>query len=608
MNTRIKVIGIVLVVLIFGLFVGIFLNLSMQKERADLLEKVGAESTLWGVYQLSNEHFLLVENLYHLIQSDYNEGLKEDALLRIDIMINRLKLMNGDVYKPLFDRNNNFEILIALQDFRSFLLDKFPEDVDLENIDNFVWNETLLSANILRPLIQELAKESNNYITHNIKLTKTDFKSYIERSMLLLNIEIFVVIICLVIVVWAFHISYKRQIKFKNMAEDYRKSRRQAMAASDAKSNFLAMISHELRTPLTGILSSCDLILKNRSSNDNIERRVMIMKNAANSLLMLLNDILDYSKLEAMKVDFCWEPFKVNDVIEPLIDLFDCSATEKNIELRLEASENVLNKCVKGDAGRIRQVLSNLIGNAIKFTDTGSVIVRIYEEIDNPGKISFEVEDSGIGISKNAQTKLFGLFVQAEESTSRKYGGTGLGLSICRKLVEGMNGKIDFSSLEGTGSIFWFVLPLEECIEDKYENKELGKDVSMNKLNILLAEDNEMNGMLFQEMLESEGHNVVWVLNGEEAYNESNKKKFDILILDIRMPVMDGLDAIKLIREKSEYNLNTPAVALTADAMDDVHQEGLELGFNLFVTKPVDWEYLFKTIKIYSEEKEVVHV
>ncbi len=383
--------------------------------------------------------------------------------------------------------------------------------------------------------------------------------------------------------------------------------------ASRAKTDFLAMMSHELRTPMTGLLGMADLLTLTRIDD---EQRQMIqrMQRSGRALLDILNDILDLSKLDADKMPIEMIPFQISPMLQDLQHLFMPIAAEKGLELLFlmppEMQDNVI-----GDAKRIRQVLTNLLNNATKFTKLGRITVQFEQIIneDDSYLLRFSVADTGIGIAPNTLKHLFKPFMQADASTSRKYGGTGLGLAICQRLVKAMGGVISVSSQEGLGSTFSFTVPVAEDRTTRAQGIPLAElplrparrasdaalpYVSSRAYHILLAEDNDTTRMLVTAMLEKAGHRVMAVENGQLAVDAAAAQPFDIVLMDMQMPVMDGPEAIKNIRAHADMQRrNLPIIAFTADIVSEHRTEYLGAGANALVAKPVHWPTLFSEIE-----------
>ncbi|MGF1510511.1 MAG: ATP-binding protein [Myxococcota bacterium] len=357
-------------------------------------------------------------------------------------------------------------------------------------------------------------------------------------------------------------------------------SRRAAEAASQAKSRFLANMSHELRTPMNGIIGMADLM--NRTKLDDAQKDMaMTIQASATALLGIINDILDFSKLEAERMVLEHVPFDLRNLVETVAKLMSVTCHDRKIALRVEC-EPAGPIWVRGDATRIRQILLNLLGNAVKFTHEGSVTLRVQGQ---DGKYLFEVRDTGIGIAADKQGRLFDPFVQADESTTRRYGGTGLGLSITQRLVQMMGGALQLESELGRGSRFWFEIPMIKAEYVSSGDITVETPAVFASMQVLVVEDNPVNQKVAQRMLDQLGCQVVVAENGEDALRRTALRRFDLILMDCNMPVMDGFVAARRIRERDGHNV--PIVALTAATGVEERNRCIEAGMNDYLRKPV---------------------
>ncbi|MBF0562521.1 MAG: response regulator [Alphaproteobacteria bacterium] len=376
--------------------------------------------------------------------------------------------------------------------------------------------------------------------------------------------------------------------------------------ANAAKSRFLAVMSHEIRTPITSVLGMADLLYRTSLTGEQTGY-LNILRSSTKTLLTILNDILDISKIEAGKVEIEVTNFNLKEAIGEVVELWRQNASAKGLKLELAVSGDVP-AVVVGDPTRVKQVLFNLLSNSIKFTEQGSLNIRVLikQEIDRSRVILIEVEDTGIGIARDQINQLFTAFSQADQTTTRRFGGTGLGLAISKKLVELMGGTIGIESELGTGALFWFTLPLKfgtaygPRADAIPATSPAGVPVLTQPLRILLAEDNRINQMLVRSMLQKFGHTVRVVDNGRQALHAVMAEGIDVVLMDMQMPEMGGEEATRAIRALPSPMNRVPVLALTADVMAEHRERYLKAGVNELVPKPIDWQFLSDALKAHT--------
>jgi len=393
-------------------------------------------------------------------------------------------------------------------------------------------------------------------------------------------------------------IIYKMFIKL-HMAKN------EAESSAIAKSEFLASMSHEIRTPMNGVLGMLDLLVKTDLNKDQ-QYKAKIAHSSAKSLLSLINDILDFSKIDAGKLDLELLHFDLRSMLVECADTLALKAEEKGLELILDVT-HVEHSMVKGDPSRIRQIITNLVSNAIKFTSKGSVTIRanLKEGEDNKLILSCSVDDDGIGIAQDAQSKLFQMFTQVDSSTTRKYGGTGLGLSIVKQLCQLMNGDVSVSSILGEGSCFKFYISLSSSEQSKH----IVPSIDVSKLSLLVIDDNPINREVLRGQLEHWGGNVTEASCAASTLNilkeriAQNKTLFDIAFVDMQMPIMDGADLARKIRAISEYD-NMSLVMMTSMMQKDDKDFFAKLGFCGYFSKPVASADILDAIAVIQNKVE----
>lgn len=580
-------------------------------DRQDQVLSAARDDALWAAYQLDREN-LKLRSLIAQYQRDLDPVTWDELLLRYEILYSRLSHLERGQLAELFDSSPRTRML-------SNEILRLVREMDLifEQGDAHA-QQSLASIEVLTA---EVLTNSEELVTRMKGISALLITENREHQLKLYNYLGLLVLLLAIIVSMIIFFIVRKMLEAKNahknaetLAAELQLAAIKAEAASKSKSEFLATMSHEIRTPMNGVLGMVTLLKETPLSPTQADY-VATIYGSASALLTILNDILDISKLEAGRFEIDDSEFDLVPMVQDVTALFSITAEQKNTRVLTKIDESVKG-IYRSDAGRVRQVLLNLVGNAVKFTDSGEVIVSVKKDKYRQGWVRFSVKDTGLGIAEDAKGKLFNVFTQADASTSRKFGGTGLGLAICKRIVEGLGGEIGFASLEGVGSRFYFTLPMtylgvasdkEPVKSFSDQTKDLLKGVSepmeslrliadkspcaelapSNRLRVLVVEDNRVNQKVAMGLLSKFNQDVLIAENGVEALALLEKEAVDLVFMDMQMPIMDGLEAAQAIRFSQKAFKDVPIVAMTANAMKEDRENCLAAGMNDYLSKPI---------------------
>jgi len=545
---------------------------------------------------------------FHLGEGTTNEGLKH-AFKAYDISTQNkfTSIRQGSLklISDLYYRENNTNEAYKYLKIYNELKDSVSQQEAQRKIVNLEF------SNELKRRDQEM-----NLMKAENKVKELAFENQKRRNTYL-SIIIIAILILLLVIFFAFRIQRKnlKVVRERNRIIDetnkklelsfvmLEEAKEEAEKNARIKSEFLSIMSHELRTPMNAVLGMTQVIMEENPRKDQLENLETI-KISAESLLQIINDILDYNRLESGRLILENKDFSLRNMMDKMFTIFSLSIKQKGLTLKYNYDEN-LGEGFIGDEIRIREILTNLIGNAIKFTEKGSIIVDI-KKIGlkaNSSLIRFSVIDTGIGISQESIANIFDSFTQEKTDTTRKYGGTGLGLSIVKKLLELMGGKIYVESKVGEGSRFYFEIELQNS-DKKFEPvitevKPQQEQQTFSK-KVLIVEDNKVNQLVMTKMLRSTGIEIDIADNGKIGFEKVLQNEYDIVFMDLLMPEMDGYEAAKEIRN---CNKEIPIIALTADVMKGVEEKTKDAGMNSYLTKPVKKDELLKILEEYTNKE-----
>jgi signal transduction histidine kinase/CheY-like chemotaxis protein len=538
------------------------------------------EDVVWAAYQLDREVKKLATVVRDL-KDEFSPELRADVTLRYDILYSRTTVLTSDHYRQKFGQDA--DIITLAQDARERILRIAPLVDALE-----VSDQPTASANALLDELAPLAHLTERLLNiTNLAQSRIRVQdrgeltaAYEQLGHAMTALIGSLALIVVYLGVQLYHIRIARR-RFERLSIENAEAAERAEAGARAKSIFLATMSHEIRTPLNGIIGMVD-IMRDSAMTPAQRERLGVIGDCSDTLLALIDDILDYSKLESGAVDFEIKSFDLAEVCSTVANVMGRRAEDKGIVLHVQHPPAMITT----DPTRLRQLLFNLVGNAVKFTDTGWV--RLVCSIEAGNRLRVEVEDTGIGIPEEARERLFQDFSQLDVTINRRFGGTGLGLAICRRLIGSLGGEIGVSSREERGTRFWFTLPVGPVSKPQPASEFAPPAVTPERFvgRVLVAEDNPINFAVASELLQRLGLEVDHAPDGRIAAHLAGAAPYDLILMDMQMPLMSGLEATRAIREQGLRDL--PIVGLTANAFASDREACLAAGMSDFVAKPIN--------------------
>lgn len=582
--------AVLLVVLVF-----LFLDISRQFR---ILHDDTRDDAVWSIFQLDREARAFGVSLAVPGASSSGASFDEQAArwtaFRSHVSAVREARLSADFLAEPTVGRLLADISVAMADLNRF----FEGEVSAANMHELGPTIAILSAKTEELLVYTHAQRSAERAYSRALILDLERTAAIMLALLMASVVFLVV-------------TLRRQLKsvrkagleLEGMTQRLTEAYEAADAGNRAKSQFMATMGHEIRTPLNAILGMAELLEYSELPED-ARSSVKTIRSSGGALLEVINEILDYSKIEHGKLELEERAVDIHALAETTVSIIRGRADDHGNAIVLDIPDSLDALYVRTDPTRLRQVLLNLLSNAVKFTSKGTVTLRL-REFYRGGKLMlrFEVEDTGIGIDETGLAKLFQPFSQVDASISRKYGGTGLGLTICKQIVEKLGGELGMSSTVGVGSIFWFELAVVAVGKDEVKNQSGTSDMSASlpRMRILLVEDNRVNQMVATRFLSRLGQDVTIANDGAEAVQSAANEAFDLILMDMQMPVMDGIEATRRIIAGGGPSSNSPIVAMTANASDDDRRRCIEAGMTGFESKPVTMKRLCKVIATFSK-------
>ncbi|WP_307370055.1 ATP-binding protein [Peteryoungia aggregata] len=564
-----------------------------------IMEDGVRENSLWSVYQLDREVRQLSHSMANVRRGEQNPQMLDELALRYDILYSRTAILDQAKFGAYFSGDEKIRSYIdgiteavqaAQPMFDAYAAGTPPAAEQLERF------ETSLVP--MSRAAEDFLLYTNTRVSHERAESRSTILDLERTSTVMLSLLMVSVVFLVVTLNRQLRSVRQSSHELQVMATQLSEAYEAADGGNRAKSQFMATMGHEIRTPLNAILGMSELLELSELPDDALSS-VKTIRSSGEALLEIINEILDFSKIEHGKLELEERAFDVCALAESTVSIIRGRADDHGNTVILDLPDSLQALYVKTDPTRLRQVLLNLLSNAAKFTHQGTVTLRL-RDFYREGKlmIRFEVEDTGIGIDEAGLDKLFKPFSQVDASISRRYGGTGLGLTICKQIVEKLGGELGMSSTVGVGSIFWFelgVVPVSREEASGLAAKVVAEE-TLPRCRILLVEDNKVNQIVATRFLARLGQDVEIANDGAEAVSISRGQAFDLILMDMQMPVMDGIEATKRIIAEGGPSAEVPIIAMTANASDDDRRRCLDAGMKGFESKPVTLERLRKMI------------
>ncbi|MCD2174481.1 ATP-binding protein [Rhizobium sp. C4] len=585
----------------------ILLYMDMSDRQASLQNSI-RENAMWAAFQLDREaHELETETRLLLAAPEVEQGQLKALSRRYDIVYSRNDLLSQGHFQGFFVQSGDLSA-------SSIAIGQIVKSLDhvFTGLEKSTDARTRLTA--VLPALDALHDETNKLLlTSNTVIS--DNRAQARDDLIHLQKTSGIYVFLLTLSVGFLIFTLRRQLKavrqagqgFEAMANDLASAYNAADAGNRAKSQFMATMGHEIRTPLNAILGTAEL-LELSDIPDDVRDNIRTIRSSGEALLEVLNEILDYSKIEYGKLEIELRPANLPELAHTVMDIMASRAKERGNALVLDMPDQLLHPWIKTDPTRLRQIILNLVSNATKFTRNGTVTLRLREFSGPNGRqfVRIEVQDTGIGIDEAGRKKLFKPFSQVDASISRRFGGTGLGLTISKEIAERLGAQMGVESEIGKGSTFWLEMRIEatDAPEIASPSERPTGFAPLHSLKVLLVEDNKVNQQLALRFLERLGQKADLATNGAEAVKVATARTYDLILMDMQMPVMDGIEAARAIRAGQGPNRTSPIIAMTANASDEDRDACREAGMNGFEPKPITLKRLHSVLAGVAKRSE----